>query len=143
MVLARHNRRVHDEAASYFRKWSDASMISSIVLGSTSSLLNVVLGAIQPTQLVIVNMSQIVLGFTGLSATVIMILSKQLELDSNVIKHAKYASKYSEFNRQIRAELAMLRMNDSSYAITTKFLKTCAAELNRIEESAPGIPERV
>ena len=76
MVLARHNRRVHDEAASYFRNWADASMISSIVLGSNSSLLNVVLGAINPANLVIVNISQICLGLTGLSATVILTLSK-------------------------------------------------------------------
>ncbi len=27
MVLARHNRRVHDEGASYFRNWADARMI--------------------------------------------------------------------------------------------------------------------
>jgi len=91
MVLARHNRRVHDEAESYFRKWADESMISSIVLGSTSSLLNVVLGAIHPAHLVIVNLSQIILGLTGLGATVIMTLSKQLELDSNAINHSEYA----------------------------------------------------
>ena len=143
MVLARHNRRVHDEAASYFRKWADASMISSIVLGSTSSLLNVVLGAINPAHLVIVNISQIVLGLTGLSATVIMTLSKQLELDANAINHAEYALKYSELHRLIRSELVLIHCQDSSYASSTDFLKTCAAELNRIEESAPAIPELI
>ena len=143
MVLARHNRRVHDEAASYFRKWADASMISSIVLGSASSLLNVVLGAIQPAHLVIVNLSQIVLGLTGLSATVIMTLSKQLELDANAINHAEYALKYSELHRLIRSELVLIHCQDSSYASSTDFLKTCAAELNRIEESAPAIPGHV
>jgi hypothetical protein len=70
MVLARYNRRVHDESTGYFRNWADASMISSIVLGSTSSLLNVVLGAINPAHLVIVKMSQIILGLVGLSASV-------------------------------------------------------------------------
>ena len=88
-MLARHNRRVHDEAASYFRKWADASMISSIVLGSTSSLLNVVLGSIHPAHFVIMNISHIVLGLTGLLATIIMILSKQLELDSNVVNRSE------------------------------------------------------
>ena len=143
MVLARHNKKVHDEAASYFRKWADASMISSIILGSTSSLLNVVLGAIHPAHLVIVNISQIVLGLTGLSATMIVTISKQLELDANAINHSEYALKYSELHRLIRAELVLLRMNDSSYASSTDFLKTCAAELNRIEESAPSVPEQV
>ncbi len=143
MVMARHNRRVHDEAASYFRKLADASMFSSVVLGSTSSLLNIVLGSIHPAHLVIVNISQIVLGLTGLSATMIMTLSKQLELDANAINHAEYASKYRELHRLIRAELVLLRMNDSSYASPAEFLKTCAAELNRIEESAPGIPEHI
>ena len=143
MVLARHNRRVHDEAASYFRKWAEASMISSIVLGSTSSLLNVVLGAINPAHLVIVNISQIVLGLTGLSATVIMTLSKQLELDANAIHHNECASKYNELHRLIRAELVLIHCQDSSYASSTDFLRTCAAELNRIEESAPPVPDHV
>jgi len=143
MVLARQYGRVHDEAASYFRKWADASMISSIVLGSTISLLNVVLGAIQPAHLVVVNLSQIVLGLTGLSTTVITTLSKHLELDANAINHSESASKFSELHRQIRAELVLLQMIDSSYASSKDFLKTCAAELNRIEESSPPIPEHI
>ena len=106
-------------------------------------MLNVVLGVIQPAHLVIVNISQIVLGLTGLSASVIMTLSKQLELDANAIRHSEYTSKYSELHRQIRSELVLLRMNDSSYASSTYFLKTCAAELNRIEESAPLVPDHV
>ncbi len=133
MVLARHNKRVHEEASSYFRKWADVSMISSIVMGSTSSLLNIVLGAIEHVHLVVVNLSQIMPGITGLGATVIMTLSKQLELDANAIQHSEYALRYSELHRQIRAELVLLRMNDSSYASSTDFLKFCAAELNRIE----------
>ena len=95
MVLARHNKRVHEEASSYFRKWADVSMISSIVMGSTSSLLNIVLGAIEPVNLVVVNLSQIMLGITGLGATVIMMLSKQLELDANAIHHSEYVMRYS------------------------------------------------
>ncbi len=51
-------------------------MISSIVLESTSSLLNVVLGAIHPAHLAIANISQIVLGLTGLLVTVMITLSK-------------------------------------------------------------------
>jgi len=39
-------------------------------------LLNVVLGAINPAHLVIMHISHIFLGMTGLSATVIMTLSK-------------------------------------------------------------------
>ena len=143
MVLARHNKRVHEEASSYFRKWADVSMISSIVMGSTSSLLNIVLGAIEPVNLVVVNLSQIMLGITGLGKTVIVKLSKQMELDANAIHHSAYAMRYSELHRLIRAELVLLRMNDSSYASSTDFLKTCAAELNRIEESAPNVPEHV
>ncbi len=83
------------------------------------------------------------MGLTGLSASVIKTLSKQLELDSNAISHAEYASKYSELHRQIRAELVLLRINDISFASSTDFLKTCAAELNWIEESAPGILEHI
>ena len=41
----------------------------------------------------------------------------------------------------IRSELVIFKMNDSSYASTTDFLKTCQNELNRIEESSPSIPD--
>ncbi len=73
-------------------------MISSIVLRSTSSLYNVVLGSIHPAHLGIVNISQNVLGLTGLSTIAIMTLSKQLELDANAIHHVEYTSKYGELH---------------------------------------------
>jgi hypothetical protein len=72
-----------------------------------------------------------------------MTLSMQLELDAYAINHSESALRYSELHWQIRAELVLLRMNDSSYASSTDFLKTCVAELNRIEESAPAVPEHV
>jgi hypothetical protein len=143
MMLARHNKRVHEAASLYLRKWADTSMILSVITGTTSSILNIVLGVLDPVQLVVVNLSHIVLGLTGLGATVIMTISKQLDLDALGILHAEYSPKYSELHRQIRAELVLLRMNDSTFASSIDFLKQCAAELNRIEKSAPAIPEHV
>jgi len=102
-----------------------------------------VLGVIEPVNHVVVNLSQILLGLTGLRATIIMTISKQLALDALWILHAEYSYKYSELHRQIRAELVLLRMNDSCFASSIDFLKTCAAELKRIEESAPAISEHV
>ena len=72
-----------------------------------------------------------------------MTLYKQLELDANAINNSEYALRYSKLHRQIRAELVLLRMNDSSHASSTEFFNTCVAELNRIEESAPGVSEHV
>jgi hypothetical protein len=112
-------------------------------IGEHRSLLNVVLSAINPAHLVIVNISQICLGLTGLSATVIMTLSKQLELDANAIHHNECASKYNELHRLIRAEVMLIHCQDSSYASSTDFLRIYAAELNRIEESAPAVPDHV
>ncbi len=78
-------------------------------------MLNIVLGAIEPVHLIYVNPSQICLGLTGLGATVIMTLSKQLELDANAIHHGEYASKCSEqLHRLIRAELVLIHCQDSS-----------------------------
>ncbi len=57
MVLARHNKRVHEEASCYFRKWADVGMMSSIVMGSTSSLHNIVLCAFERVHVVVVNLS--------------------------------------------------------------------------------------
>jgi hypothetical protein len=66
-------------------------MISSIMLGSSSSLLNIVMGSIEPVHLVVVNLSQICLGIIGLGATIVMMLSKQMEMDASAINHSEYA----------------------------------------------------
>jgi hypothetical protein len=139
-MLARQNKRVHEAATTYYRKSADTSMIMNIIIGTTSSILNIVLGVIEPVHLVVVNLSQICLSLTGLGATVIMTISKQLDLDALGILHAEYSSKYSEMHQQIRADLVLLRINDSSYTSWSNFLKTCAAEMSCIEESAPAIP---
>ena len=100
---------------------------------------NIALGAIEPVSIVLVNVAQICVGAVGLISTGIVAISKQLELEANVIQHLEYTVKNSELHRMIRSELVLLKMNVSSYASTTDFLKTCQNELNRIEESAPSI----
>jgi hypothetical protein len=115
-------------------------VICAIVLGSTGGILHIALGAIEPVSFVLVNVAQICLGAVGLISTGIITVSKQLELEANVIQHLENTVKYSELHRMIRSELVLLKMNDSSYASNTDFLKTCQNELNRIEESAPTIP---
>jgi hypothetical protein len=112
----------------------------AIVLGSTSGLLNIALGPIDPVSFVLVHVAQICLGAVGLISTGIVIVSKQLELEANVIQHIEYTVKYSDLHRMIRLELVILKINDSSYASNTDFLKACQNEFNRIEESAPSIP---
>ena len=46
MLLARHNKKLHDAAAKYYKIRADTCMICAIVLGSTSGLLNIALGVI-------------------------------------------------------------------------------------------------
>ena len=112
-------------------------MLSSIVLGSTSSLLNIVLGAIEPVHLVVANLSRIRLEITGLGAVVITTLSKQRDQPLGI------RPKVLRVTQVDRTELVLSRMSDSSYASSTDFIETCAAELNRIEESAPAVPDYV
>ncbi len=82
MMLARQNKKVHEAASTYYRKWADTSMIMSIITRTTSSILNIAMGVLDPVQLIVVNLSQIILGLTGLGAIVIMTISKQLDLDA-------------------------------------------------------------
>ena len=70
-------------------------------------------------------------------------MAKQLELDANNFHHNEAALKYGELHRMIRSEMLLLRRNDSSYASAEDFLKRCQNELNRIEETAPAVPEHV
>jgi hypothetical protein len=143
MCLAKHNKRLHEASGIYYKKFADTSILTAIVMGSTGSILNIVLGAIDPFSSVIINVAQIALGCSGLVATAIITASKQLELEKNMLHHIEHASKYSELHRTIQAELVLIRMNDSSYASKTDFLKNIQHELDRIEENAPTIPEYI
>ncbi len=82
------------------------------------------------------NIAQICFEDVGLLSMGIITVSKQLELESNVVQHIEYTIKLFELHRMIRSELVLFKMNDSSYVSTPDFLKTCQNELNRIEESA-------
>ena len=78
-------------------------MVSALVLGASSGLLNVVLGVLDPTT-VLINVAHIVLGMTGLSATTIVQVAKQLELDANNLHYNEAALKYGELHK-IRPDL--------------------------------------
>ena len=95
-------------------------MVTALVLGASSGLLNGVLGVIDPTMLLI-NVAQIALGMTGLNATIILKIAKQLELDVSTIHHNEAALKYGELHRMIRSELVWLRRGDSRYASAEDF----------------------
>jgi hypothetical protein len=82
MVLARWNKKLHEDASAYYKRATEASMVVALVLGASSGPLNVVLGVLDPTT-ILINVAQIVLGMTGLSATIIVQVAKQLELDAN------------------------------------------------------------
>ncbi len=84
----------------YYKKTANASMVNVLVLGALSGLLNVMPGVLDPTTLLI-NVSQIVLGMTGLSATIIVQATKQLELDANMIHHNEATLKYGELHIMI------------------------------------------
>ena len=83
MKLAKHNKQLHEASAAYYKKFAEISILSSIILGSTGSILNIVLGALDPFSSVIVNVAQITLGASGLVATAIITASKQFELEAN------------------------------------------------------------
>jgi hypothetical protein len=143
MKLAKRNRVMHEAAADYYGKFAETSAISAIVLGSTTSLLNVVFGVLDPVSFIVVNVLQITLGLTGLMSTVIISVARQLELDANKVHHAETALKYGELHRMIRAETVLLRTNESSWASGNDFLKRCQNELDRIEEGSRPLPDCV
>ena len=109
MLLPRHNKKLHDAATKYYKLRVDTCMIFAILLGSTSGLLNIALGAIKPVSFVLVNVAQICLGAVGLISTRIVTASMQLELEANVIQHLEYIVKHSELHRMIRSELVLFK----------------------------------
>jgi len=142
MVLARRNKKLHQDSFAYYKRAAEASMVLTLVMGASYGLLNMALGVLDPTTLLI-NVAQIVLGMTGLSATIIVQIARQHELDANNLYHNEAALKYGELHRMIRSEIVLLRRINYSYASAEDFLKQCQNELNRIEESAPTVPEHI
>ena len=57
MKLAKYNKQLHEASALYYKRFAEISILSSIVLGSTGSILNIVLGALNPFSSVIVNVA--------------------------------------------------------------------------------------
>jgi len=98
MCLAKQNKKLHEASAAYYKKFADTSILTAIVLGSTGSILNIVLGSLDPFSSVLINVSQIMLGATGLISTAIIGASKQLELEANTLHHLEHASKYGELH---------------------------------------------
>ena len=41
MVLARWNKKLHQDASAYYKRSAEASMVTALVLGASSGLLNV------------------------------------------------------------------------------------------------------
>ena len=103
MALAKHNKKLHEASGIYYKKIADISILTAIVMGSTGSILNILLGAIDPFGSVLMNVAQIALGALGLVATAIVTASKQLDLEANTLHHIEHAQKYSELHRNIQA----------------------------------------
>ena len=143
MVLTRRNKKLHQDSSANYKKEVEASMMAALVLGASTGLLNVVLGAFDPTT-ILINVAQIVPRMTDeLSATIIVQVAKQLDLDANNLHHNETALKYGELYIMIRSEMVLLRRNESSYSSAEDFSRQCQNERNRIEESAQCVPEHV
>ena len=73
----------------------------------------------------------ICLGAASLTSTAIITARKKLEFEKNALEYLEHVGKYSEIHISIRAELVLLRMHDSAFAInTTDFMKTVEHEID-------------
>jgi hypothetical protein len=103
--MARHNKRLHEATDVDCKKFVDISIMNAIVMGSTGLILNIILGAINPINFVLVNVAQFLLRTIGSIATAIVTASKQLELEANTLHHLEHASKCGQLHRTIPVEL--------------------------------------
>jgi hypothetical protein len=109
MLMFRHNKRLHNEDSKYYKRYSGTSPLSAIILGSTVGILNIGLGAIEPSSILLINIAQICLGAVNLLAsTAIIPASKHLEYEKNTLEHIEHASTYSKIHISIRLKLVLL-----------------------------------
>ncbi len=70
MLTCRQNKRLHNEASKYYKRYADTSTLSAIILGSTSCILSIGIGVIEPISFVAVNIAKTFLRMVGLASTV-------------------------------------------------------------------------
>ncbi len=87
------------------------------------------------------NVCQVFLGCACMASVAIMSVSNKLGWDSRENTHAEYAGHYSELARLITSERALARLIDSTLASVGELIKKVQAELDRIEDGAPPIPD--
>ena len=144
--VARDNKRLHEASRAYYKSLADTSIITAVVLGSTGSLLNILLGVIPNSTAMpssVVNVGQVVLGAAGLVSAGIVSIATQLGWTQKNQLHEEYTSRYSEVVRMINSEETLFRLNDSTYASRGDFIRHIQAELNRIEDHAPPVPASI
>ena len=144
--VARDNKRLHEAARAYYKSLADSSIITAVVIGSTGSLLNILLGVVPNSTALsssFVNVGQVVLGAAGLVSAGIVSIATQLGWTQKNQLHEEYTSRYSEVVRMINSEETLFRLNDSTYASRGDFIRHIQAELNRIEDHAPPVPASI
>ncbi len=114
-----------------------------MVLGSSGGLIYILLGAVSAEYGggAIMNGCQVALGCASVAYAAIVSVSKQLGWDSRANTHAEYAEHYCELARLITSERALARLNDSTFGSVGELIKKVQADLDRIEDGAPPIPD--
>ncbi len=79
-------------------------MMTALTMDASTGLLNVVLGVLYPSTLLIY-MAHIVLVMIGMTVSIIVNVAKQLELNQILVHHTDASIRYGELHMMIRSEL--------------------------------------
>lgn len=141
--VAAKNRLLHDAARAHFKGLADMSAVAAVTLGSFGGVANVLLGVSElPSASAArsLNLSQVVLGVTGVASAAIIATSKQLGWEQKHQRHEESAARYGDAVRMINSEATLARLNNSAYASRGEFIKVMKGVMDSIENLAPPIP---
>jgi hypothetical protein len=68
-------------------------------------------------------------------------LSSGLEWPNKADRHDHYALRFGEVVRDINTKCILRRLQDAEYASEGDFIRHMSTYMNRLEESAPHIPQ--
>ena len=135
--VSRVNKRLHHRAWRQFKRYSDTTTVACIILSLGSAVVNLAYGLDGAH----VSAPQLASGCLALVVGSLTSLASSLDWRTKATLHEEYSARFSELVREINTEAVLSReFDDGVFRSTQEFIRHVSAELTRLEDHAPSIP---
>jgi hypothetical protein len=133
-------RLLHDKTEKRYYKFNLGMTIPVIMLSTMTGTANFGMGSLFGNDQASQRFANLTIGGVSLIAGLITTLGNFLRFAQNMESHRVASISWGKFQRSIAVELAL---HPSERQDSLDFLKICRAELDRLIEQSPAIPEKI